>query len=99
MQKNIRYSVRAGEEQEKLYDYLLEKFGKTTVKEIDQIIESTKRDLTKMPFIGKAVDKNAYLRYVVIKKKLRIYYRIKLNYIEIASFRDVRLNPKNINLK
>ncbi|HBF88129.1 MAG TPA: hypothetical protein DDX39_05755 [Bacteroidales bacterium] len=100
MARQIRYSVRASEEQEKLYEYLLVKFGEITVIETDQVIEKIKKQLTNMPFLGKTVKrKNWRLRYVIVKKKLKIYYRINKEYIEIASFRDVRMNPKTLNLK
>ena len=100
MPKKIRYSIRAGLEQEALYDYLFEKFGEATVIKIDSIIEKVKWQIALMPFLGKVANKNnVKLRYVVVKKKLKIYYRVSKEYIEIASFRDVRMNPKTINLK
>ncbi len=78
----------------RLLDYLETEWGKTVadnfLKEIDRRLDT----LSEQPLMG-VVNNNAItVRSILITKHNRLYYRIKVNTIEIVNMYDTRMNPK-----
>lgn len=84
----------ARHEEIELLEYIAEKFGNQKAKEIYERIERVVDQLTEMPEMYKASNKQKGLRKCVFSKQTSIYYRIHEEHIEIVSFRPNRKNPK-----
>ncbi len=94
MALTVRYSLRARQEEIKLLEYILEKFGQKSAKEVYQKIEEVLNIISGMPEIYPASRKQKGLRKCVFNKQTSLYYRIQDNYIEVVSFRANRKSPK-----
>ncbi|WP_407692837.1 type II toxin-antitoxin system RelE/ParE family toxin [Reichenbachiella agarivorans] len=91
---DIRYSLRARQEEIDLLEYILENFGKAKAKEVYEKIESILHLISEMPNMYRPSNKQKGLRKCVLSKQTSMYYRIQGNCIEIVSFRPNRINPK-----
>tara|TARA_R110002124_G_scaffold188441_5_gene355653 strand:+ start:11037 stop:11333 length:297 start_codon:yes stop_codon:yes gene_type:complete len=90
---SIRYSLRARQEEMELLDYVLQNFGQKKAKEIYLLLEKRLDQLSESPEMYRESNKRKGLRKCVFSKQTSIYYRVKEDHIEIASFRPNRKNP------
>jgi len=78
----------------RLLDYLETEWGKTVadnfLNEIDRRIDT----LTEQPLMGVASNDAKTVRSILITKHNRLYYRVKVNTIEIVNIYDTRMNPR-----
>ena len=94
MALEVRYSLRARYEEIELLEYIIQKFGRKKAKEIYDRIERVLAQVSKMPEMYRASNKQKGLRKCAFSKQTSIYYRIKDDYIEVVSFRPNRKDPK-----
>jgi len=94
----VRYSLRAKEEQIKLLDYLLKGFGHTKTKEIYDRLEGSLSNLAKMPEIYPVSRKYKGVRKYVFSKQTSIYYRVSGNYLEIVAIRWNKQSPDRFKI-
>jgi plasmid stabilization system protein ParE len=90
---NIRYSLRARQEEIEILEYVLNQFGQKKAKEVYEEIEQMLEKITSMPEMFPCSKKQKGLRKCVLSKQASIYYRISKGYIEVISFRDNRKDP------
>ena len=90
----IKYSLRALEEQIQLLEYIINNFGINKGDELFQKIENTLELIAENPEMFPASLKKAELRKCVFSKQTSIYYRIKDDYIEVVSFRPNGIDPE-----
>jgi plasmid stabilization system protein ParE len=94
----IKYSLRALEEQIHLLEYLIKNFGISKSNEIYKKIEDILKFIAENPEMFPYSLKKPELRKCVFSKQISIYYRITENYIEIVSFRHNGIDPKKFKL-
>ncbi|MBI9036186.1 MAG: type II toxin-antitoxin system RelE/ParE family toxin [Bacteroidales bacterium] len=98
MPYQVRYSTRAYNEYENILDYVVEKFGSNTAAKVDmhfeEVIDQISINLLLYPYS----DKLKNLRRCVISPQTTLYYRFNGKFIELASFRGNRMNPKDLGL-
>ena len=94
----IKYSLRALEEQIQLLEYIITNFGNKKGEEIFQKIENILELIAENPEMFPSSRKKPELRKCVFSKQTSIYYRIKNNYIEIVSFRPNGIDPEKFEL-
>ena len=77
----------------RLLEYLEMEWGKTVadnfIKEIDRRLHTISEQL----LMGVASNDDKTVRSILITKHNRLYYRIKVNTIEIVNMYDTRMNP------
>lgn len=76
-----------------LLDYIVNKFGRKSAKEVYLRIEKMLERIADMPKAFPSSKKKKGLRKCVLSKQTSIYYRIHSDYIEVVSFRPNRKNP------
>ena len=94
----IRYSVRAYNEYEKILDYVFENFGVNVTKKVDTHFEDIIAQISVNPNLYPYTSKIKNLRRCVVSPQTTIYYRFNGEFVEIASFRGNKMNPKTIFL-
>lgn len=94
----VRYSSRSYEEYEELLDYIEKRFGIAKAAEVDLYFESIIDLISINPLISPYSDKRKHLRRCVVSPQTTIYYRFTGEYVEIASFRGNKMNPKTLGL-
>lgn len=94
----IRYSVRAYNEYEKILDYVFENFGASVTAKVDNHFEEIIAQISVNPALFPYTSKIKNLRRCVVSPQTTIYYRFDGKFVEIASFRGNKMNPKTINL-
>jgi plasmid stabilization system protein ParE len=94
----VRYSPRANSEYEEILDYISQKFGLSVALKVyihfEEIIDQIAINPLLYPYSNKA--KN--LRRCVISHQTTLYYRFNGDYVELASFRENRMNPQTLGL-
>lgn len=94
----IKYSLRALEEQIRLLKYIVRNFGLDKGSEIYQKIETILGLIAENPEMFPSSRKKPELRKCVFSKQTSIYYRIKDDYIEVISFRPNGIDPEKFKL-
>ncbi len=94
----VRYSTRAYLEYEEILDYVFKKFGADIALKVDQHFEEVIDNIAINPLLYPLSEKKTNLRRCVISPQTTLYYRFNGEYIELASFRGNRLNPKTLYL-
>jgi plasmid stabilization system protein ParE len=95
----IHYTTRASLDQQKLYDYLLEKWGIQTVKKLDAMIEQNLNLIALQPDMFPAAGKKTSIRRCVISKQTSLYYRVRERHIELLTFFDTRQHHSKKKLR
>jgi plasmid stabilization system protein ParE len=90
---NIRYSLRARQEEIDLLEYVLNKFGQKKAKEVHERIEQMLDKIATMPEMFPASKYLKGLRKCVFSKNTSIYYRVSNDHIEVVSFRANQKDP------
>lgn len=98
MALSVRYSLRAKQEEIELLEYVLEKFGQKSAKEVFDTIEKVLESVRNIPEMYPASKKQKGLRKCVFSKQTSIYYRVRADCIEVVSFRPNRKNPKKFKV-
>lgn len=94
MPLTVRYSLRARQEEIELLEYVLNKFGQKSAKEVYDTIEKVLDGISQMPEAYPASKKQKGLRKCVFSKQTSLYYRVNADHIEVVSFRPNRKDPK-----
>lgn len=94
----VRYSTRAYSEYEEILDYVLEKFGAVVAAKVDIHFEEVIDQIAINPSLYPYSNKIKNLRRCVISPQTSLYYRFNGEYIELASFRGNKMNPKTLGL-
>ncbi len=94
----VRYSTRAFNEYNEILEYVSAKFGISTAAKVDAYFEEVVNQISINPFLYTYSDKNKNLRRCVINYQTKLYYRFTGEFIEIASFRGNKMNPKTLRL-
>ncbi|MGY6544614.1 type II toxin-antitoxin system RelE/ParE family toxin [Arthrospiribacter ruber] len=94
----VRYSLRARQEEIELLEYILRKFGHKKAKEIFFSIEKTLGLISKTPEMYRKSNRREGLRKCVSSKQTSIYYRNKNDQIEVVSFWSNQKNPKKFKI-
>lgn len=94
----IRYALRARHEEIELLEYVLNKFGQKSAKEVYIQIEKVLEGIANMPEAYPASMKRKGLRRCVFSKQTSIYYRVHDDHVEVVSFRPNRKNPKTFKV-
>lgn len=80
-------------------DYLEQNWSAKEINKLAVTIEYTLQLISKNPYIFQVSDVKKDLRRAVILSVNTLYYRVKLNDIEIVSFFSNRQNPKKRRFK
>lgn len=94
----IRYSHRASNEQIALLEYVLNRFGENTAKQVYHKIEKVLAEIANMPNMYRSSKRKKGLRKCVLSKQTSIYYRVTGDYLEIVSFRANRKDPNKFKV-
>ena len=94
----IRYSLRAQEEQLDLLDYLLKTFGHSKTKEIYDRLEDSLSTLSRMPNMYPVSKKYKGVRKYVFSKQTSIYYRVSEEFLEIVAIRWNKKSPDRFTI-
>ncbi len=98
MPYQIRYSNRAYSEYEKILDYVVENFGLEVAAKVDKLFEETIDQISLNPYLYPFSDTRKNLRRCVISPQTTLYYRFAGEFVELASFRGNKMNPKELGL-
>ncbi|WP_252936344.1 type II toxin-antitoxin system RelE/ParE family toxin [Roseivirga pacifica] len=98
MRLEIRYSLRARQEEIALLEYIVENFGVEKAKEIYDRIEKVLGLIAENPDMFKASIRKKGLRKCVFSRQTSIYYRVNAGFIEVISFRPNKKNPIHFNI-
>ncbi|MEX2595996.1 MAG: type II toxin-antitoxin system RelE/ParE family toxin [Salibacteraceae bacterium] len=94
----IYYTDRASQDQQELYEYLLEKGGMQTVKKLDAKIEKSLSLIAQRPEMNPSSQQTS-IRRCVISKQTSLYYRVNKYNIELLTFFYTRQHPSKKKLK
>ena len=94
----VHYSLRAYAEYEEILAYIAEKFDIEIALKVDAYFEDIIENISINPYMFPHSDKKKDLRRCVISPQTTLYYRFDGNYIELASFRGDRMDPRSLNL-
>lgn len=94
----VRYSTRSYQEYESILDYVADRFGLAVAVKVDIKIEEVIDQITINPLQFPYSDKKRNIRRCVISPQTTLYYRFNGEFVEIASFRGSRMDPKTLNL-
>ena len=94
----VRYSTRSYIEYEEILDYLSDNFGIAIAAKVDMYFEEIIDQIAINPKLFPYSEKNKNLRRCVISSQTTLYYRFTGEYVELASFRGNRMNPKALGL-
>lgn len=83
----------------KLLIYLEREWGKIVADNFLKKIDRRIQTLSKQPYIGQSANQDELSRSILVTKHNRLYYRIKINEIEILNLFDTRQNPSKNPLK
>ncbi len=78
----------------RLLDYLETEWGKAVADNFLKEIDRRLYTLSEQPLIGVVSNEAKTVRSILITKHNRLYYRIKVNTIEIVNMYDIRMNPR-----
>ncbi len=92
MPLQIRYSLRAIDEEIALLTYIQNEFGSSIARKVYREIESILAKIAMMPEMFPASMNQPGLRRCVLSKQTSIYYRVHGDFMEIVSFKDNRMN-------
>ncbi len=98
MPYQVRYSTRASTEYEEILNYVVGKFGLQVAAKVDINFEEVIDQISINPFLYPYSDKIKNLRRCVISPQTTLYYRFNGEYVELASFRGNRMDPKSLGL-
>jgi plasmid stabilization system protein ParE len=93
MARAIIYSTRALHQIREAFNYLFENFGKQASENFLIQIEKKEGILLNYPESGKRSNTHDKIRYVLIDKHRRLYYRFNSKSIYVMAFFDTRQNP------
>jgi plasmid stabilization system protein ParE len=94
----VRYSTRSYIEYEEILDYVSENFGIAIAAKVDMYFEEVIDLIAVNPKMFPYSDKNKNLRRCVISPQTTLYYRFTGEYVELASFRGNKMDPKTLGL-
>lgn len=94
----IRWTKSALHSQQKILEYWI-KHNSSNVYSIKlrKEIKSKEKLIRKNPRIGSSSEIQN-IKYVLIDKNFSLYYRVKIDFIEVVAFWDNRRNPDNLEL-
>lgn len=98
MSFQIRYSQRASLEYKEILDYVIRNFGLKKAIEIDILFEKIIFQISLNPKMYSVFNEKRKIRKCVISSQSSLYYRISGPYIELVSFRENLMNPKQLNI-
>ncbi len=98
MTKQVRFSLRAKQEEIELLEYIQNRFGNSKAKEVYERIEGIILKIVISPEMYPSSKKKEHLRKAVLSKQTSMYYRINENVIEIVSFRANRKNSEKFRI-
>ena len=78
----------------RLLEYLETEWNKTVADNFLKEIDRRLHTLSEQPLMGVASNDDKTVRSILITKHNRLYYRIKVNTIEIVNMYDTRTNPR-----
>ena len=94
----VRYSTRAYIEYEEILEYVSGKFGTFVAAKVDMYFEEIIDQIAINPLLYPYSGKKKNLRRCVISPQTTLYYRFNGEYIELASFRGNKMDPKTLDL-
>ena len=100
MVKTIKWSKRAKTEFFRIATYLEENFSKQTADNFADVIAKKVEWLAKFPNVGRKAPIRKTVRFILVGRNRRIYYRIVGQTIVISHIFDTRQHPdKDIHQK
>jgi plasmid stabilization system protein ParE len=94
----VRYSTRAYVEYEEILEYVSGKFGILVAANVDLYFEEVIDQIAINPLLYPYSNKKKNLRRCVISPQTTLYYRFNGEYVELASFRGNKMDPKTLGL-
>lgn len=89
----IKWTQHAIDDYAHIVDYLRNKWSAASAEKFLNIVESRVDQLSYFPLIGIASQKNPAIRYIIITKHNKLYYRFNNNVIEVLNIFDTRQHP------
>ena len=90
----VRWTQRAQHEFDKVVTYYEVEYSPLAAENLVSDAKKEIEKLKKQPFIGRASQKRPIVRFVLVGKRYRLYYRVHDEIILVVSFFDTRQNPK-----
>lgn len=94
----VRYSTRSYVEYEEILEYVSGKFGILVAAKVDMYFEEVIDQIAINPSLYPYSNKKKNLRRCVISPQTTLYYRFNGEYVELASFRGNKMDPKTLGL-
>lgn len=94
MAKKLKWNNRALDTFHDIAVYLEEEYSTKTSERFVQKVFDKIQVLQKYPTIGRKAPKRKSVRFILVEKHYRLYYRISGNTLIISSLFDTRQNPK-----
>lgn len=93
MAYKVSWSDIALEDYEHIVDYLVSNWPLSVAIDFEKMVNGKLTNLSKHPFTGIRSDRNPSIRSILITKHNRLFYRVKVNNIELLSIIDTRIDP------
>ncbi len=90
MVKLVKWNKRALEQLENTAQYLEDNYSKTSADQFVQQVFDRIRVLEKYPNIGRKAPNRKTVRFILVGKNLRLYYRLQGSTLIISSLFDTR---------
>ena len=94
MALEIQWSKRADKNFDKIFEYLLNKWGENVARAFIKKVYDFLEILAEFPEFGTLENRDKGIRGFTIVKQVNIFYRISENKIILLSFFNNRQNPK-----
>lgn len=95
---NVVISKRAQKEIIKTFEYIQQKFGKSSANKMIDKLDKVILKISVNPKMFPETSKKVSRHKCVLSKQSSIYYDVAGNQINILAFRDNRMNPKTLIL-